>query len=459
MNSYIAMRLALQILACAATIAFSAKTVEFKILAINDFHGQITSGLTVHGRPVGSAPVLATYLEDASRGREGRCFLVESGDLVGASQPECALLDEKPAVALLNYLSAKIPVIGCMGNHELDKGISSLQKLLSGMPASNAPFGQETWKGAKFPVLCANMVDSAAQTPVLLPFVIKTVAGTAVKVAFIGATLRETPSMVSPSGVRHMSFLDEAAAVNRYVSMLRETMGIRAFVVLLHQGGDQLPYEDWTDTLRPLPSADISTLVSRFDDDVDVVCTAHTHNFTNAIVRGSRGHPVLVTQAYSKGTAYAEIECTVDSASRDIVTKKARIVTTWADAGPGLAPDKTIIAMMDSCAQKVLPLTGRVVGFAQTAITRTQNRSGESALGDLIADAQRAAVGSDFALMNPGGIRTDIEAGKITWGNLYSVQPFGNKLISMRLTGQQVYDVLNQQWADRQRPRMLQTRA
>lgn len=441
-------------LVCAGP-ALAGKTADIKILAINDFHGQITTGLRVAGRPVGGAAVLASYLEAELPAGEGRCFLVEAGDLVGASQPESALLQDEPAVTFVNYLSGKMPAVGAAGNHELDKGVAALKRLLDGDSAAGGATRQVRWRGAQFPVLCANMVDSASALPVLAPFVVMTVAAVNVQIAFIGVTLRETKSMACPGGLGGTVFLDEAKTVNYYVSMLRETRGIHAFVVLCHKGGRQPPCSGWTDTLRPIVSADILDLVSRFDDDVDVVCTAHAHEFTNALVRHGSGHATLVTQAYSKGTAYAEIECTLDSGSRDIRGQRANIVTTWGDAGPGLAPDPVVAAMVDSCTKKVLPLTGRVVGSAQAAISRMQNSAGESSMGDLIADAQRAALAADVAFMNPGGIRQDLAAGEITWGMLYNVQPFGNRLVKLSLTGQQLFDVLNQQWDYPQESKML----
>jgi 5'-nucleotidase len=432
-----------------------AKTIEFKILAINDFHGQITGGLKVGNRPVGGAAELASYLEVSSHDWNGRCFLVEAGDLIGASQPECALLNDVPALVLLNYLSRKIPAVGVLGNHELDKGLGRLKRLFAGDSLPWGSVARIAWTGIRFPVLCANMVDSATGIPLFPPYEVKKLQGIDANVGFIGVTLRETPSMVPDSGIRGTKFLDEAETVNYYAAKLRDEKGIHTFVVLLHQGGEQPSYKGWTDTNASPPSSNIVSIVSRFDDDVAVVCSAHSHSFTNAIVKAAHGHAILVTQAFSKGTAYAEIVCSMDSASGLVVSKTARIVTTWGDTG--VAPDPAMAAMVDSCTQKTLPVTGRIIGTAASSISRTQNRAGESPLGDLIADAQRSATNSDFALTNAGGIRADCAAGTVTWGELYAIQPFENRLITVRLTGQQVYNVLAMQWMGRTRPTMLET--
>lgn len=441
---------------CCAAMVSAQNTVDVKILAINDLHGQMTTGLKVSNRPVGGAAVLASYLELAEKGWEGRCFLVEAGDLISASQAESALLQDEPAIMLMNYLNNAMPVIGALGNHELDRGIPELMRLIKGGNHANGPFLQNPWKGATFPIINANMTDSGTGLSVLDPFSIQTVPGINVPIAFIGIVLKETPSMVLASSIQGLKFVDEAKAVNHYVSMLRNVLGIHAFVVLLHQGGSQTPYIGWTDTLMPGPSPDIVDLVSQFDDDVDVVCSAHTHSFTNAIVKNRNGHTLLLTQACSKGTAYAEIVCTVDKDSRDIVAKKAQIVSVWGDAGPGLSPDPTIAAIVDTCKRRVAKRTEQVIGFAKTAILREQNSAGESALGDLIADAQRRAMKTDFAMTNPGGIKSDLAVGTITWGALRATQPFHDYLVKMNLTGQQIYTVLNQQWVGQPQAKMLE---
>jgi 5'-nucleotidase len=153
-----------------------------------------------------------------------------------------------------------------------------------------------------------------------------------------------------------------------------------------------------------------------------------------------------VTQAFANGTAYDDIDLLIDPVTRDVVSKTARVVTTYGDAGPGLTPDPMAAAIVAAADTRVGPLVTRVVGSALRPLTRTQSAAGEQTMGDLIADAQRDAMGTDFAFMNPGGIRADLDAGEITWGELFTIQPFGNSLVRMTLTGQQIYDVLEQQF-------------
>ena len=439
--------------------------VRFQILGFNDFHGQLTAGRRVANRPVGSAPVLAAYLEAAQEEvDDDATFIVHAGDHVGATPPVSALLQDEPSISFLNLLAndkctyrnprhPKCNLVGTLGNHEFDDGIAEIRRLLAGGNHANGPFLEHPYRGARFPYVSANVVDAASGAPILPPYVIKRVRG--LPVAFIGAVLKETPTVVTPTGVAGVRFLDEAEAVNRYVPELK-ARGVRAIVVLIHQGARTGTFTGPTrsDPVT-LPGA-IGDIVRRLDDEIDVVVSGHAHSFTNALVENANGKPILVTQAFANGTAYADIDLALDPASRDIVEKSAAIVTTWADEGPGLAPDEDVAELVAAAEARVAPLVNRIVGTAAGMIARDQNSAGESALGNLIADAQRAAMASDFAFMNSGGIRADIDAGDVTWGELFSVQPFGNDLVRMDLSGAQIVRLLNQQWAGQPYPRILQ---
>jgi 5'-nucleotidase len=454
--------------------ALAADSVRVKLLAINDFHGQLSAGRRVSNRPVGSAGVLASYLKTAQAGMEEATVIVHAGDHVGATPPSSALLQDEPAVTFLNQLAnehCKYPerehgkrkraewesdcnLVGTLGNHEFDEGVTELRRLLDGGNHANGPFLENPWRGARFPYVSANVVDAATGRPILPPYVIKKIDG--MPVAFIGAVLRATPTIVTPSGVAGVKFLDEADAINGYIPELRRR-NVHAIVVLIHQGGRQNTYEGPTTVMPGTVSGDIVEIVNRLHDDVDVVVSGHWHSFTNALLNNANGKPILVTQAFSSGTAYADIDLEISRASRDVVAKSASVVTTWADAGPGLTPDFAALQLTAAAETRVAPLVNQLIGVAAADITRTENAAGESALGNLIADAQRAAMGTDFAFMNPGGIRADIAAGDVTWGELFTVQPFGNSLVKMELTGQQIYDLLEQQWAGQSFARILKT--
>lgn len=467
-----------------------ADTLRVKLLGINDFHGQLSAGRLVSSRPVGSAGVLASYLHAAQVGMEGKTVIVHAGDHVGATPPASALLQDEPAISFLNQLGndrcrypereeneseydnnkksrhernehaeragwhPKCNLVGTLGNHEFDEGVAEMRRLLNGGNHANGPFLENPWRGTRFPYVSANVVDAATGKPILPPYVIKNIDG--IPIAFIGAVLKATPTIVTPSGVAGVKFLDEVEAINRYIPELRRKK-VRAIVVLIHQGGRQNTYSGSTRPAAPAVTGDIVDIVNRLDDEVDVVVSGHWHSFTNAILNNQNGKPILVTQAFSSGTAYGDIDLEIGRASHDVVAKSAAIVTTWADEGPGLTPDNAAAQLTATAEERVAPLVNRVIGNAATDITRTENGAGESALGNLIADAQRAVLATDFAFMNSGGIRADIAAGEVTWGELFTVQPFGNSLVKMNLTGQQIYTLLEQQWVGQTFARILKT--
>ncbi len=450
--------------------------VNLKLLGINDFHGQL-SPRVVAGRPAGGAAVLAAYLKAAAGAAEDGSLIIHAGDHVGASPPNSALLQDEPAISFLNslanphcrdfdlpsrrlgdwaraHLQPRCNVIGTLGNHEFDDGVTEMLRLIEGGNSSKGPFLESPWRGAKFPYVSANVVEVNNGRPLLPPYTIKWVDG--VRIGVIGAVLKETPTIVTPTGVAGVAFLDEATSINKYVKELR-SRGVRTIVVTIHQGTTQPSYTGATDPSIQNLSGAIVNIVKQLDDEVDVVISGHTHSFTNALIPNQHGKQILVAQAFSASTAYDDIDLTISRKSGDVVEKSAAIVTTWGDAGPGLSPDVDVATMVAAADARVAPLVNQLIGVAANNLTRTENAGGESALGNLIADAQRIETNAQFAFMNPGGIRTDIAAGEVTWGELFAVQPFANDLVSMDLTGAQIKLLLEQQWQGQSTPRMLKT--
>jgi 5'-nucleotidase len=428
--------------------------VTAKILAINDFHGQIGTGKSVtesgKKRNIGSAPVLASYLKHYSKSYEDRTVIVSAGDFVGASPPNSALLQDEPSMMFYNSLGNEdcsygdkddmyCNLIAICGNHEFDEGINEFFRLVDGGNHKSGPFLENPYQGAKYPMLCANVVresdGNAIASQTVMPYTIKCMGG--INVGFIGVVLKETPTMVTPTGVAGLKFLDEAETINYYVKKLRKKR-VNAIVAIIHQGGTQ-------DSDKVI-SKPISDIVKTLDSEVDLVISGHSHTAINSTVKNAKGKAIPVVQAYSSGTAFADLTITLNETARDITAVSAKIVTTYADEGPGLTPDTTAKAILDSAEAKVAPLIKKIIANAGEALTKTQNAAGESVLGDMIADAQKKKVSAQIAFMNPGGIRADIDAGEITWGELYTVQPFNNYLVTMTLTGQQIYDLLEQQW-------------
>jgi len=286
------------------------------------------------------------------------------------------------------------------------------------------------------------VIDKRTNKTILPAYHVMNIDGA--RIGFIGVVLENTPEIVIPSGVTNLEFIDEVTAINQAVTELNG-QGVHAIIVLAHEGGTQ-------NATTGAITGPIAEIANGINDDVDVIVSAHTHTSISGEVDGK-----LITQALSYSTAFADIDLTIDRAKRDIVAKKATIVTTFHE---DMTPDADVAAMVKKYEDQVAPQVNRKVGTAASAITNTANAAGESALGNLIADAQRNTMSTQFAFMNPGGIRAPLDAGEITWGELYSIQPFSNDLVKMTVTGADIYTLLNQQWQNQSdgtvRARILQ---
>lgn len=440
----------------------SNQALDIKLLTINDFHSNINAGEEVDGRPVGSAPVLAAYLKDAQARAKGATFILHAGDHVGASQPQSTLLQDEPGIQFFNLLgnrhcrvgeqrSEACNLIGIPGNHELDKGLPEMLRLLNGGNHAQGPFLQQPYPGAAYPTICANLVQAGSRQPLLPPYVVKEING--VKIGFIGAILHRASSFLSPESLAGLEILDEAATLNAYARQL-QAEGVHTLVALLHQGGFQIPARSGTPSRL---AGDLLPIIERLDQAINVVVAGHTHTFHNILVNHDGHRPTLVVQAWPKGTGYADIDLKIDRQSGEVVAMAASIVTTWADCGPGLHPERATAQLAQRVDALGKAIAAQVITQTAKPITRLSSAAGESALGDLVADAQRQVMGTDFAFMHPDGIQADFPSGNLTKGDPFTVQPANLNLIKLDMTGQQIYDLLNQQWSKaREHNRVLQ---
>jgi len=432
--------------------------VHVKILAVNDFHGQITAGQTNSQRPVGSAPVLASYLEAATEvfGPENTLIALP-GDVVGASPPQSGLLFDEPTLIFFNEFvnscctgrngraDSACNIVATPGNHEFDRGTSELlRQVYGGNGNTTISHFTDPYPGSLSSYTCSNVVWKVNNTPVFPPYLIRNVSG--IPIAFIGADTVTTPERLAPHRAENLLFLNETESINRYVAEVHKG-GVHTIVVLLHEGGDQQAYEGATKEEANVTGR-VTGIVAGLDGDVDIVLSAHTHKFTNAYLPNAAGKPVLVTQAYSSGKGYADVNLTIDPVSWDIVSSSAQIVIVYGDSAPGTAPDPEATALLAQSEQAVAPMIGQQVAVVAQDITRDQNDAGESALGDLLADAQRSVMGTDVAFITTGTLRSDLKNGNVSRGDLFTIQPFSGTVVSMRLTGQQIRDVLERQWQE-----------
>jgi 5'-nucleotidase len=456
----------------AADVAWRASTspdttVSVRILGINDLHGQLERHLKAHGpdlsRPIGGAAVLASYLQVERADHPGRTLTLIAGDSIGASGIASGLLRDETTMAVLNELAdgdcpplardspsrpspavTRCHVVATVGNHEFDRGTAELERLLYGGKHPDGPVLGHDWAGTRIPYVVANVVRRDGQQPLLPSSVIVDLGG--VRIGVVGAVTAETPALVVPERIRDLQFLAEVAPINAAVAALR-ARGVRTIVLLIHEGL-QAPL-----TPQPAPvSIDelrgrLAEVLRGLDGGIDVVVAGHTHKPNNLLVPLKDGTLALVTQARSYGTAYSAIDLLLDVRTGAVVAKSARIETTWADEGPGRDPARKVARIVEAAAKATAAIGGRLIGSAAAAIRRGEPTDPESALGDFVADAQRAVAGTELALVNAAGLRNDIEAGPVTFAMLYDVQPFGNTLVRLTLTGEQVLRLLEQQWS------------
>jgi len=419
-----------------------SREVDLQILAINDLHGNINSSFGTFGGS-GGAQYLATHLRDASATTRNS-VTVSAGDLIGASPLISALFHDEPTIEAANMFGLEINAVG---NHEFDEGSAEVLRMQEGGPhpvdgdLDGDPFG-----GADFQFLAANVVSDDTGETLFPRYVVKNYQG--VRVAFIGMTLEGTPTIVTPSGVAGLTFQDEADTVNALVPELRKR-NIEAIVVLIHEGGFQ-SLGGGEDECNGI-SGPVVDIVNRTDDAVDLFITGHTHQNYLCEIDGR-----TVTSARSFGRLYTDIDVKLNRVTKDLTVAAVDNVPVTRD----VTPAADVQALIDKYDALSAPLANRVIGTITADITRTNNAAGESALGDVIADAQLAATApvgfgeAIVAFMNPGGIRANLtfassgpEAdGEVTFGEAFTVQPFGNSLVTMTLTGAQIDTLLEQQF-------------
>jgi 5'-nucleotidase len=457
------LRPALAVLALLASASFavaeSANTIELRILAINDFHGYLypspggiriadpankTSKIAV---AAGGSETMATVVRNLRDGHPNNIF-VAAGDLIGASPFLSAMFHDEPTIESLSMMGLEIASVG---NHEFDEGKDELLRMQNGgcHPVDRCQ-GPHPFLGARFHYLAASTVEKSTGKTLFPSYEIRTFDG--IPIAFIGLTLKGTSEIISPAAAAGLEFQDEAATVNTLVPELK-SRGVEAIVVLIHEGGE--PTGDHNEC--PGISGPIVDIVKKFDPAVDVVISGHTHRAYVCEIDGK-----LVTSGDKYGTLVTAIDLKLDRATHDIVSAKADNVIVRIGA---FAKDPEQTALLAAYDKVAAPIANRSAGNVTETLSRSPNDAGESALGDIIADAQLAATreadkgGAVMAFTNPGGIRTDVakkEDGIVSFADVFASQPFRNQLVTLTLKGAALKEMLEQQWLDPKRPRILQ---
>ena len=509
----LALRLVLGLGLGACMAAGAAEPVRIKLIALNDYHGNLQSpgrfGVNALAPrvPVGGADALAAEVARL-KAINPLNVVVGAGDLVGASPMISALFFDEPAVETLNAIGLEISSVG---NHEFDKGAAELERLQHGGcritdgrrdPHSCLGLGSAApgrFDGAHFQWLAANVVERASGQPLLPAIAVRRLHG--VKLGFIGVTLRGTATMVPPAGVAGLDFRDEAATVNQWVRRLH-AQGVHAIVVLVHQGGYPTPPNlagiNGCDGNLHRPDggdSEIGKIVAGFEPGVDLVLSGHTHAAYNCSAdtvdlrdvggsamptprptglpdRSGRLLPVLSASAF--GRVLSDVDLDVDPHSGRVVALHAgnRLVDASDPMIEGaILANPGVRRIVDGYAAQVAPVADQVIGAIAVPLSNAVASTGEMQTGDLVADAQLRAAqraapgGASIALVNAGGVR-DAGLGTgaaypldVRYGQAFMAQPYGNNMVTLTLNSRQLKDLLEQQFPGcmgQTAPRMLQ---
>jgi len=427
---------------------------SIQVLATNDFHGRIKA----NGVEAGAA-VLAGAVEQL-RAENPNTVFAAAGDLIGASTFESFIAHDKPTIDALNAAGLQVSAVG---NHEFDQGYPDLvNRVMALYDATTNPYGGAAWQ-----YLGANVRDTATGNPALPETWTIDLSG--IKVGFVGVVTHHLPELVSPTGIAGLTIEPEVTAANRSAAALKAA-GADIVVMLVHEGAATTAYSSAVD-----PASDFGKIVLGASPDIDAIVSGHTHLAYNhsvpvpewaAVGRAVTSRPVVSAGQY--GTNLNRLVFQVDSATKSLVgidTSVLSLTTTAADGTitPNYPADPAVATIVTNAAAQSAVLGAQVLGTLQGPLFRakmadgsTENRGGESTLGNSVAEVQRWAtegLGAQIAFMNPGGLRADLVGvdptsypTNVTFQQAAAVQPFANTLVTLTLTGAQLKGVLEQQW-------------
>lgn len=461
------------------------RTTDVHVLAWNDFHGNLEPGtLNIYGQFAGGAPWLAKAVGDKQAAYGDKQMTVFAGDNIGASPLVDGLFSGEPATIVTNLMHADFASVG---NHEFDKGSAELLRIQRGgcrtdVGCTGAPYAlangrsSNRYPGADFKYLSANVVRNDNGRTLFPAFGIQRFKGDSGKkfeIGVIGEVLESTPTIVTPTGVAGLTFRDEADAANEAVRKLRKE-GVKSSVLVIHQGGFQQGTSSLNGCGGNLAGSDILEIATRLDPSIKVIVSGHTHAEYRCVITTPDGTQRLITSASSFGRILTDLTLTVNDRTGELVAAAAENSIVRNSSNPrtsgtdvpllDLPKDERVKAVVDQYVAASAPLANKVIGKVTADILNAPNAAGESPSGDVIADSQLVATqpanlgGAQIAFMNPGGIRggntfgflftpSGAEApGEVTYGEAFTVQPFGNSLVTKTMTGAQLHLLLEQQF-------------
>ncbi len=403
------------------------------VVSTNDFHGALVGQVQSwsHGDMVGGAEWVAGYLNIVREEHPDGVLYLDAGDAMQGTLIS-NYFDGASTIEAFNAMGVAAMAVG---NHEFDWG----QEVL-----------QDRYDQADFPFLGANVFFAkkkgnpdhghGGRPHWAKPYVVREVNG--VNVGILGIANPETPSIVNPANVANLMFTDPVQAVNDVLPEA-EAEGATMIVVLAHIGGYYPDFGELADFVCSLDS-----------DKVDLVVSGHTHARIDDVICD-----IPVTQAYSSGTAFSRVDFAVDATTGEVVSYNMNYYPTttyqtyygnpatyqrW-DTGQWqqVVPDPEVEAIVDYYEAVIAEVQNEVIGNTTAAITRESCT--ESVMGDWVTDIMRAYDPSiDFAFTNSGGLRTDIDSGDITYGEVFEAIPFDNTLVLATVTGEELKAVLEE---------------
>ncbi|MER7951048.1 bifunctional metallophosphatase/5'-nucleotidase [Streptomyces sp. NPDC096079] len=447
------------------------RMVDVQLLSFNDLHGNLeppagSSGQVTRTKAdgttekidAGGVEYLATHLRQARQGNR-YSITAAAGDLIGASPLLSGLFHDEPTIGALNKLDLDVTSVG---NHEFDEGARELARMQNGgcHPTAGCFVQGKKFRGADFPYLTANVTDEKTGKPLLDPYFIWEKDG--VRIGFIGVTLEGTPNVVTAEGVKGLKFGDEVETINKYTKIL-ERKGVKSIVALVHEGGmpasQSVNYncDGDGDGEGEGVSGAIVDIAKNVSPQVDALVTGHTHQAYVCSIPDPSGKPRLVTSASSFGKLYTDTTLTYDRRTKDIVRTAVASANHVVTRDVPKAADLT--KLIEDWKTIAAPVANRPQGWIAADINGRGSTAYEKPLGDVIADAQLEGLapadkgGAQLALMNPGGIRSDLVFkasgaegdGVVTYGESFTVQPFTNMMNVVDLSGANLIAALKQQ--------------
>ncbi|WP_081414051.1 bifunctional metallophosphatase/5'-nucleotidase [Metabacillus indicus] len=398
-----------------------SKLTEIHLLGINDFHGQLDTHSVQSGKKVGGAEYLAAHINKRRELHE-HSLLLHAGDMTGGSPPLSSLFLDEPAVEFMNQLKFDA---GTPGNHEFDRGIGELKRLINGGYHRSTGY----FKGADFDYVSANVIDKQTGKPIFPAYTIKKIDG--VQLGIIGVVTKETNQFLLPENREQIEITDESEAINQAASQLKK-LGVESIIVLAHAAVS-------SDENGEHAGEELIEMAPKITDEVDVIFGAHSHKRANTRV-GNK----MIVQSYSYGKAFSDVTLLIDRDQKEIIQKEAQIILTDHSQAP---PDEGSLKLIEKYKKRVGAEYSKEIGSLPHDLSRKKNDQGHSPLAALLAESMMKEMNTDIAFVHHGGIRESLKRGPVTKQHVIAALPFNHYAAEISLSGKQIREILEQQWS------------